>query len=296
MKRLMLLAVCLVPSLGLAKMRVVATVGDLGAIAREVGGEQTTVEVLAKASQDPHFVDAKPSLVLSLSRADLLLYMGIDLEIGWLPTLVTGSRNPEVQSGQPGNLDCSTLINPLEVPQQKLDRSMGDIHPGGNPHYTLDPRAALRVAKGIAARLGQLDPEHAGDYAKNLARFEKELSGQIAAWQAALAPFKGTEAVAYHKSWIYFAEFAGLHEVAFVEPKPGLPPSSGHVAKVLQIIRARKVKLILQEDWYQHTTSELLANKGGAKLVRVKGMTPDGQRYAEHIDEVVRAMVAALEG
>jgi zinc/manganese transport system substrate-binding protein len=144
-----------------AKLRVAATVTDLGAIAREVGGEELEVTVLARSTQDPHFVDAKPSLVLALSKVDLLLLLGLDMELGWLPSLVTASRNGAIQRGAPGYLDASTLIAPKEVPTQKVDRSMGDVHPGGNPHYTKDPRNAVPLAKGIAERLAQLAPDRA---------------------------------------------------------------------------------------------------------------------------------------
>ncbi|MFZ5472162.1 MAG: metal ABC transporter substrate-binding protein [Myxococcota bacterium] len=293
MRFLVLLGLCFA-SVGEAKVNVVATVSDLGVIAREVGGEHVNVSILAKATQDPHFVDAKPSLVVMLSRADLLLLAGMDLEIGWLPVLLTGSRNGKIQPGTSGYLDASTLVAPKEVPLAKLDRSMGDVHPGGNPHYTKDPRNALLVAKGIAERLSALDPEHRAAYLSQAKAFSEHLEGRIAQWEKALAPFKGTPVVAYHKSWIYFVDFAGLEEVAFVEPKPGLPPSTGHVAQVLQVIRARKVPLILQEEWYPASTSELLAHNSGAKLVRVPGMAGESQRYSAHLEAVVTAVVQAL--
>ncbi|MBX5484110.1 MAG: zinc ABC transporter substrate-binding protein [Myxococcaceae bacterium] len=277
-----------------AKVKVVATLSDLGAITREVGGELVSVKVLARSTQDPHFVDARPSLVLDVANADLLIINGMELEAGWLPPVVTNSRNEKVQRGQPGFLDASTLVTPKEVPTQKLDRSMGDIHPGGNPHYTLDPENAVKVSKGIAERLAQVDPAHASEYAANQAKFAEELTAKVAAWKQALAPFHGTDVVTYHKSWIYFVDFAGLDEVAFVEPKPGLPPSAGHVANVLGVMKARKVPLILQEQWYPAGTSEQLARISGATLVRVPGQTPEQQRYIEHIDDLVHQVVAAL--
>jgi zinc/manganese transport system substrate-binding protein len=279
-----------------AKVNVLATVPDLGALAREVGGEHVAVKVLARSTQDPHFVDARPSLVLDASNADLLILNGLELEVGWLPPILTNSRNEQIQPGHPGYLDASTLITPLEVPREKIDRSMGDIHTGGNPHYTLDPRNGLQVAKGIAARLQNIDPQHAQAYEANLARFTQALSARITGWEKALASFKGTEVVTYHKSWIYFVVWAGFDQVAFVEPKPGLPPSAGHVARVLGVIKQRKVKLILQEEWYPPATSEQLSRLGGARLVRVPGQTREGQKYADHIGQVVEETVGALRG
>jgi zinc/manganese transport system substrate-binding protein len=274
---------------------VVATIGDLGALAHEVGGDNVNVKVMAKSTQDPHFVDAKPSLVLDASNANLLVFNGLELEVGWLPPILSSSRNPEIQPGQSGYLDASTVIQPLEVPREKLERSMGDIHPGGNPHYTLDPRNGLRVAKLISQRLAQIDSAHAKDYQANYAKLESNLEAKIAEWGKALAPFKGTPVCGYHKSWIYFTEWAGFDEVAFVEPKPGLPPSAGHVATVLGVLREKKVPLIIQEEWYEAATSGLLADKSGATLVRVPGQTPEKQTYAQHIGKIVDEVVKALK-
>lgn len=277
-----------------AKVNVVASIGDLGALAREVGGDKVDVKVLSAPTEDPHFVDAKPDRILMVSRADLLVFNGMELEIGWLPVLVTNSRNERVQVGGPGYLDASTLVSPKEVPLQKLDRSMGDIHPGGNPHYTKDPRNAVKVAQGIAAKLAELDPKNAAVYRANAARFEADLNARIAAWERALAPYKGTPIVTYHKSWIYFVEWAGLNEVAFIEPKPGLPPSTGHVTNLFGVIRAQKVPIILQEQWYSASTSELLAKNTGARVVKVPGMTGLSQRYADGFNDLVVAVVKGL--
>jgi zinc/manganese transport system substrate-binding protein len=288
--------VLLLGSTAEAKVNVLATVPDLGALAREVGGEHVAVKVLARSTQDPHFVDARPSLILDASNANLLILNGMELEVGWLPAILTNSRNQSIQPGQPGYLDASTLITPKEVPREKLDRSMGDIHTGGNPHYTLDPRNGLLVARGIAERLGAIDPQHAKAYQANLAKFDRTLSARIAEWEKAFAPFKGTDVVTYHKSWIYFVEWAGFDEVAYVEPKPGLPPSAGHVARVLGVIKQRKVPFILQEEWYPAGTSEQLSRLGGARLVRVPGQTREGQSYPDHIGQLVEETLGALRG
>lgn len=278
-----------------AKVDVVATVPDLGAIAREVGGEHADVKVLARSTQDPHYVDARHNLILELSRADLLILNGMELEVGWLPVLLTNARNAGVQPGQPGYLEASTLIAPREVPRTKVDRSMGDIHTSGNPHYTHDPRNAVKIARGVAQRLSTIDPDNAGKYAANAEAFVTALEKRIAQWEKQLAPFKGTDVVTYHKSWSYFTEWAGLETVGFVEPKPGLPPSAGHVAKVLGLLKQRKVPLILQEEWYPAATSEQLARLSGAKLVRVPGQTTEGQTYVQHIDQLVTEVLKALK-
>ena len=278
----------------LAKVKVVATVTDLGAIAQAVGGGEIQVEVLARSAQDPHFVDARPNLVVALSRADLLLLNGLELEAGWLPPLLTTSRNGAIQPGGAGYLDCSTLITPQEVPLQKVDRSMGDIHPGGNPHYSKDPRNALLLAEGIARRLAELDPPHAALFQAGAQKLKETLGQKIAAWEQALAPYRGTDIVTYHKSWIYFTGWAGLNAVVFVEPKPGIPPNPAHVAKLLGVIRERKLPIILQEAWYPASTSELLAKNSGVTVVRVSGMTPEGKSYTEGMDAMVDAVVKAL--
>jgi zinc/manganese transport system substrate-binding protein len=208
---------------------------------------------------------------------------------------LTGSRNEKVQPGNPGYLDCSTLITPKEVPLQKLDRSMGDIHPGGNPHFTTDPNEVLKIASALGQRLGEIDPDHAAQYHANAEKFDRELSGRIAEWNKALAPFKGTPIGTYHKSWIYFSDWSGLPMVAFVEPKPGIPPNPTHVANVLRIMRERKVPIILQEEWYSAQTSELLARATGATLVRVPGMASENETYVEHMGKIVSAVVDALK-
>lgn len=294
MKRILVALALLMAGAAQAKVNVVATVADLGAIAREVGGDQVDVRVLALPTQDPHYVDAKPSLIVQLSRADLLLANGMELEIGWLPALQLGARNPKVQVGNAGYLDCATLITPKEVPLSKIDRSMGDIHPGGNPHYTKDPRNGLPLAAGIAAKLEELDPAHADTYRANLTRFQADLKARLAGWEHALAPFKGTPVVTYHKSWIYFTEWAGLNEVAFLEPKPGIQPNPTHIVNVMGVIKSRNVPVLLQEQWYSAATGELLARNTGATLVRVLGMTPEGKTYGEAMGETVDAVVRAL--
>ncbi|MBM4378537.1 MAG: zinc ABC transporter substrate-binding protein [Deltaproteobacteria bacterium] len=294
MNHALLLLTCLLAAPALAKVQVVATITDLGSLAAEAGGDLVEVTTLARSTQDPHFVDARHSLVLGLSKADLLVHVGMEMETGWLPTLLTSSRNGRIQVGAPGNLNCATLIQPLEVPAEKIERAMGDIHPGGNPHYTKDPRNAVPLVRGMAARLAAVDPDHAATYQQNAARFEARLREKLSGWEAALRPFRGTTVITFHRSWSYLSAWAGFEQVAFMEPKPGLPPSAQHVAQVLITARARKVPLVLQEDWYSAQASELVAQKSGARLVRVPGMVPEGQGYLDYVDRLVAAVTAAL--
>ncbi len=292
---LALLAALLIPSATSAKeLRVVATVPDLAAVATAVGGDDVTVTAMALATQDPHFVDAKPSLALALSRADLLLLVGLDLEIGWLPTLLTGSRNPRVQLGTAGYLDCSTLVQVLDKPVGPIDRSMGDVHSGGNPHYLFDPRRAEQVALGVAARMAELDPERTDAYAERAAAFVGELQAARARWEERLAGLRGQPVITYHRSWIYLEDWLGFETVIEVEPKPGIPPSPRHIATVLATARQRGVEVLLQESFYPDRESQLVAEKAGARLIVLHGGTEyeNGETYLDHMEE----WVAALEG
>lgn len=277
-----------------ARTKVVATVSDLGAIAREVGGDLVEVQVLAKSTQDPHFIDPRPALKISLMRADVLLVNGLGLEAGWLPVLLTDSRNAKIQVGGPGYLDASTVVTLRDVPKEKVDRSMGDIHPGGNPHFTKDPRNALPLANAIAQRLAQLDPANAAKYEAQRARFEQTVQAKLAEWRQAFAPYRGTPVVTFHKSWIYFTDFAGLTEVAFIEPKPGVPPNPEHILNVLRVIRERKTPLILQEDWYSANVGEALSRQSGAKLLRVPGQAREGSTYLDGITAIVQPVLETL--
>jgi zinc/manganese transport system substrate-binding protein len=272
-----------------AQLRVAATVPDLAALAREVGGPAVKVESLSLPTQDPHFVDAKPSLALVLNRSDLLLQVGLDLEIGWLPTLLVGSRNARIQPSSAGHLDCSQFVHRLDVPAGPVDRSQGDIHPGGNPHYLYDPRAAAAVVKGIAARLGQLVPAKAALFARNRDALLGRLQAARTRWEKRLQPLRGAPIITYHKTFSYLADWLGLAQIGFLEPKPGIPPNPRHVASLLALARARKVRLLLQESHYPDATSKLLAGRIPAPLVRVPSATnlPAGESYLQHLDVVL---------
>ncbi|HZI16523.1 MAG TPA: metal ABC transporter substrate-binding protein [Myxococcus sp.] len=281
-----------------AALNVVTTVPDLAALTKAVGGKHVEVQALALGSQDPHFVDAKPSLALALNRADLLVALGLDMEIGWLPTLQLGARNPKIQVGGTGYLNASQFPRVLEIPPGKVDRSMGDVHPGGNPHYLYDPRQAVPVARGIAERLTQLDPKNAADYRANLAKFTEELEKARADWEKRLAPLKGAPVIAYHKTTAYLADWLGFDTIGFLEPKPGIPPNPAHVAGVLALGRQRKARMVLVESYYPETTAKLVASKIPAPVVILHGGTDfrSGETYVQHVNETVGRLEKALTG
>lgn len=281
-----------------AELNIVATVPALAAIAREIAGAHAQVKSLTRASQDPHFVDARPSLALDLNRADLLLAIGLELEAGWLPTLVTGARNAKVQPGGSGYLEVSQFVTLQDVYAAPVSRSMGDIHPGGNPHFLADPRAGEAVARGVALRLAKLDAAHAPDYTANLATFVTRLAAARTGWERRLAPLKGTPIFEYHRTLGYLAAWLGLVEVGFLEPKPGIPPNPSHVAHLLVLGRTRKVRALVQEEYYPQATSRLVAQQIPTALVRVPG-GPDyqgGQSYLDYIERMVVAIEQGLRG
>lgn len=271
-----------------AAVRIVTTIPDFGDIAKSIGGDRVEVISLVKPTQDPHFVDAKPSLVLALNKADLLLIAGMELEGGWLPSLVTGARNRNILNGGDGYLDCSTLISPMEV--KAVDRAQGDIHPGGNPHYWTDPGNGLRIAEGIAAKLKEIDPSGAADYLRGKEAFVAKLRKYMEQWNATLAPMKGAAVVVYHESWTYFLNWAGLVQAGALEPKPGIPPTPSHVAALIGRVKDRNVRFVLQESFYPTQLSGLFSQKANAPLKVLPTMTGAGgtKDYIDVINTIVK--------
>lgn len=277
-----------------ARLRVVTSVEAIAALAREVGGDRVSVQSLSRGYSDPHFVEPKPSLVTILNQADLLAYVGLELEIGWLPPLVVQSRNARIQAGMPGNLDCSIVIPVLDIPTEKVDRSMGDIHPRGNPHYLVPPENGLRIAEELANRLKQLDPGGAAIYDARLKRLREEIVRRLPGWRAKAAPLRGTKVVTYHKSWSYVSAWLGLVEVGYIEPKPGVPPSPQHLANLIAFMKREGVSRVLVEMFYPRRTAEMVASRGGAKLVILPadvGAFPQITDYFKLVDAVVEALV-----
>jgi len=296
---LLLAAGGLLPARASAEVNVVTTVPALADLVRQVGGSHVSVRSLAPSNQDPHYVDARPSFVLALHRADLLVYVGMGLEAGWLPSLLADARNADIQPGRPGHLDASTVCGPiLGRPDGRVDRSRGDIHPGGNPHYLLDPHYGLRVADAIAQRLAMLDSEHAQAYRDAYAAFAGRLRRRIAAWERVMAPYRGRPIVGYHESLVYLTHWLGLKEAGFVEPLPGISPSPRHLARLILSMRRQHVGVLLSEPWYDMETARTVAAKSGAKLVRLPGGvgSPGIGDYEAYIDAVVRGLAEAFGG
>jgi zinc/manganese transport system substrate-binding protein len=256
------------PSLAAAKkLNVITATTDLAALAQEVGGDKIDVESIAKGYQDPHFVEAKPSFLLKLRQADLLVVVGLQLEIGWLPPLITQSGNSRIQVGANGYLDASQFAEILEIPQGAITRAMGDVHPLGNPHYWLDPDNGRRVAKGIAGKLGAMDPQDAAYFQQRDQDFERRLAEADKKWQADMKPFHGRKVVTYHNSLPNFAKHFGLNVVGFVEPRPGIPPTPSHTLDVINMMKRDRVKVIMVEPYFDRKTPDSIARETGGTVV-----------------------------
>ncbi|HEX4405152.1 MAG TPA: zinc ABC transporter substrate-binding protein [Polyangia bacterium] len=289
--------VTLTPARADAKLKVVATIETLADLARQVGGDRVDVTSMSHGYQDPHFIQAKPSLVLVLNRADAVLLVGLELEVGWLPPLIQQSRNSRIQPGAPGYIDASTAIDVQDVPRIPADqlRAMGDIHPLGNPHYWVPPKNALAVARLLARRFADLDPAGSATYQAALATFERQLAAKERAWSTAAASLKGEKVVTYHKSWSYVAGWLGFIEIGYIEPKPGTPPAADHTARLIGLMRSEGAKLVIHEDFYPSSLAAFVAEKGGARVVSCPsdvGATPDIKTYFDLVD----AVIAALRG
>ena len=294
---LALAAAALIATDAAATLRVVATTPESGAIAAAIGGPKVSVATLAKATEDPHFVDAKPSHVVTLNRADVLIEGGAELEVGWLPPLVDGARNAKINAGSPGRVRASEGIALVDVPAA-LDRSMGDLHAAGNPHFMMDPMNGRTVAKHIADVFCSLDAASCATYKANLDAFDAALDAKMAEWTATLAPFKGTAIVTYHPTWKYFASRFGLVSDIYLEPKPGIPPSPPHLAEVIQKMQAGNIHVILVEPFQSRKTAEAVADKAGGTVVDVcqfpGGLPGTDNDYLKLLDVDVKAIAAAL--
>jgi len=313
------------------KLNIVTTTTNLESIAKAVGGDRVDVSAISTGKEDPHYIAAKPSYMLKAKKADLWIRIGLELEIGYEGLILEGSRNARIHVGSAGHLDASEGIAPLEVPTGKVSRTMGDVHPLGNPHYWLDPSNGRIIARNICRRLKQLDPEHAGDYDRNLAAFLLNLDNamfgaklveavggeklwktqsdgtldgflkdqtlSLDGWLAKLKPFEHAKIVTYHRSWPYFARRFHLDVVAELEPKPGIPPGPGHILEVVNTMKSDKVGVILMEPFYNRADADAVAERTGAKVV-VAATAVNGQegadRYITMIDNIVNRLGSAL--
>jgi zinc/manganese transport system substrate-binding protein len=256
------------PPMGAAnKLNIMTATTDLAALAQEVGGDRVEVESIARGYQDPHFVEAKPSFLLKLRRADLLIVVGLELEIGWLPPLITQSTNPKIQVGAAGYFDASRYAHILEIPTGQVTRAEGDVHPLGNPHYWLDPENGLHIAKAIADKLSEMRPSDGAYFAQRYADFEKRIREADAQWQAQMKPYAGRKIVTYHRSWPNFADHFHLEVVGYVEPRPGIPPSPQHTVELIGQMKRDNIKIICVEPYFDLKTPNSIARETGGKVV-----------------------------
>jgi zinc/manganese transport system substrate-binding protein len=282
-----------------AALTVVTTTEDLASLAREVGGDKIKVEAIARGYQDPHFVEAKPSFILKLHSADLLVVVGRDLEIGWLPPLVTQSRNAKIQQGADGYLDASLTARILELPTGAITRAMGDVHPLGNPHYWLDPGNGRRIAQTIQEKLTKMSPGDGPYFASRFADFDGRLKEAEKRWDVAMGPYKGTKIVTYHRSWPNFCEKFGLEVIGYVEPRPGIPPSPSHTLELIQEMKRQQVNVLLVEPYFDLKTPQSIGRETGAKvlvLLPSVGGEKEVTTYIGLFDYDVKLLVSALGG
>ena len=299
MRKTMLFAITLVAGLAAQAepLRIVTTTSDLASLAKEVGGDRVVAESIARGYQDPHFVEAKPSFLLQLKKAELLAVVGLELEIGWLPPLLEQSRNATIRPGTPGYLDLSAGVEIFDRPAAAVDRSMGDIHASGNPHYWLEPGNAIRIAIQFRDRLAKLRPADEPYFTARLNDFKVRANEANKRWTAALAPYRGAKIVTYHRSWTNFVHRYGLDVIDFVEPKPGVPPSPSHLFELVRTMKANKVKVILVEPYFDLKTPNSVAQKAGAKVLVMYpsvGGTEGLDDYVKLFDRNVAALVEGL--
>jgi zinc/manganese transport system substrate-binding protein len=280
------------------KLNVITTTEDLASIAREVGGDRVTVESISRGYQDPHFVEAKPSFILKLQKADLLVTVGRELEIGWLPPLIQQSRNAKVQVGANGYLDASGQARILDIPQGQITRAMGDVHPLGNPHYWLDPENGKVIAKEISDKLSQLRPNDRAFFEQRLNDFVTRLSDAEKRWAAMMAPYKGTKVVTYHRSFPNFAERFGLDVIGYVEPRPGIPPTPQHTLDLINEMKRQNVPLVLVEPYFDLKTPNSIGRETGAQVLVMPpsvGGVKDVTDYFKLFDYDINLVIGALK-
>jgi len=281
-----------------AAVNVMASTEDLADLTRQVGGDKVKVESIARGYQDPHFVEAKPSFILKLAKADLLVVVGRELEIGWLPPLVQQSRNAKIQPGAEGYLDASLTAKILEIPTGQITRAMGDVHPQGNPHYWLDPGNGRHIAKAIADKLVKMAPADAAYFQSRYADFDKRLAEAEKRWDAQMAPYKGLKIVTYHRSWPNFTDRFGLDVIGYVEPRPGIPPSPSHTIDLIGEMKRQNVKLILVEPYFDLKTPNSIARETGATVLVLApsvGGDKDITDFLKLFDHDVDLVVSALK-
>ena len=295
---LVLITGLLAPVAAHAALRVVTTTTDLGYFARTIGGDKVTVDTICQGTQDPHFVQARPSYMVTLSRADLLVAVGLELEVGWLPSLIQGARNPSINPGRPGYLEAASAIKPIDIPVGGADRSRGDIHPFGNPHFWLDPLNAKLASHAIAERLAELDVKDADFFRANERAFEQRIDQKMQQWTQQMAPFKGTKIASYHQTFNYFHHRFGLDGIGYLEDRPGIPPSPAHLVDLIRRMRSEHVPVVFHESFYDHSTSEMVGSKADAKVLILPtsvGGVKEAGTYEQLIDFIIARFVSSMK-
>src|SRR5829696_1594545 len=290
-------ALALAPRVVQAQLKVVTSTTDLYDIAKAVGGQNVQIAHIGEGYQDPHFIEAKPSFVLQLRNADVWAFVGLDLEIGWMSLLLDGARNTRIRPGGSGYLDVSRAVPVLDMARGNVDRSQGDVHPLGNPHYWLDPENGRRIAKVFRETFSNLDAKNAATYEANEKAFTQRLDAAERSWQPDLAKIKGQPVVAWHTSWRYFAGYTGMNIVGFMEPKPGVPPSPSHLAGLIQTMKQTGAKVIVMEPFYDRKTADFVASKTGAKVLVLPpsvGGTKALDDYIQLMTNDIKQLAAAL--
>ena len=280
-----------------AEMRVVTTTTDLAEFVQAIGGERVDVEALCQGHQDPHYVQARPSYMVTLSRADLLVAVGLELEVGWLPALIAGARNPDVNPGSPGYLEAAAAIAVIDVPEGEVDRAQGGLHPYGNPHFWLDPENAKLAAAAIAGRMSELDPDNEDFFRENLRAYNEQIDAAMIRWREQLAPHSGTRIVSYHQTFNYFLNRFNLVGIGYIEDRPGIPPSPGHLARLIRHMSEADIQVIFHENYYDLSTSEMVSGRTGAEILEVPtsiGGVRGVSSYIELIDYIVNSFVEAV--
>jgi ABC-type Zn uptake system ZnuABC Zn-binding protein ZnuA len=279
------------------KVRVVATTTDLKALTEAVGGDLVDVDALARGNQNAHDLEVRPSLMVKVRRADLLVTNGLDLD-QWVEVVVRGANNPRVIPGAPGRVDASSGLLVLEVPRTRVDRSMGDVHPSGNPHYTVDPGMAPAVTANILAGLARVAPQHRATFERSREAFLARLAQAMTRWSTDLGPFKGAKVIVDHNMWAYFLARFGLVQAGSIEERPGIPPTPGHLTKLIALMKAEKIRVVLTVPWADHRLAERVAEEAGAKAVVVAnavGAVKGTDSYLDTIDYNIRAVAQALK-
>lgn len=283
------------------ELNIVTTLPSLASITESIGGNHVEVYSITRGVQDAHYIEAKPSYMMKLHKADLLIYSGLELEIGWLPLLIQGARNYNVAIGSQGNLNASSAMveqDILEKPRGEVDRSMGDVHPAGNPHFLLNPENGLKVAGVVADKLIELDPEHTDDYLNNLEVFENELGKKIEQWKNKFQKFIGTEVVCYHVHWSYLLKWMGLQNAGYIELRPGIPPTPRHKMQTIKLMKKKSIKVVIISSWKEPSKAQEVANAVDAKLVVLPGETQamkGTDNYIMWVDFMVDQIYSALE-